>query len=128
MGRRRAAPDSRPLHAMRKMRPAILILLLAGVSAAWGQCPVTIASFPYNQGFEAGPSWAAGGASSDWAWGAPSKPAINGAGGGNNAWVVGGLTGSFYNYGEQSWLEGPCFDFSALPYPCLLYTSDAADE
>jgi gliding motility-associated-like protein len=106
---------------MRMMRPAILILLLAGVRAAWGQCPVTLSAFPYVEGFEAGPSWVAGGASNDWAWGAPNKTAINSAGGGNNAWVVGGLTGSFYNFGEQSWLEGPCFDFSALPYPYVSF-------
>jgi len=26
----------------------------------------------------------------------------------------GGLTGSSYNNGENSWLQSPCFDFSAL--------------
>lgn len=106
---------------MRMFRTALLMLVLAFAARLSGQCPVTLSSFPYVEGFEGGPSWIAGGTSSDWAWGAPTKPVINSAGGGNNAWVVGGLTGSFYNYGEQSWLEGPCFDFSALPFPYVSF-------
>lgn len=106
---------------MRMFRTALLMLLLAFAARLSGQCPVTLSSFPYVEGFEGGPSWIAGGTSSDWAWGAPTKPVINSAGGGNNAWVVGGITGSFYNYGEQSWLEGPCFDFSALPFPYVSF-------
>ncbi|MBK9149436.1 MAG: gliding motility-associated C-terminal domain-containing protein [Flavobacteriales bacterium] len=106
---------------MRIFRTALLMLLLALAARLSGQCPVTLSSFPYVEGFESGPSWVAGGTSSDWAWGAPTKPVITSAGGGNNAWVVGGLTGSFYNYGEQSWLEGPCFDFSALPFPYVSF-------
>ncbi|MBK9177034.1 MAG: gliding motility-associated C-terminal domain-containing protein [Flavobacteriales bacterium] len=94
--------------------------LLAGV-VAHAQCGIVVGTFPYQEGFEAAPAWLSGGTGNDWAWGTPAKPTINSAGGGTKSWCVGGLTGSFYTYGEQSWLEGPCFDFSALPYPYVSF-------
>ncbi len=100
---------------------------LFGVAAAVfsrdsrAQCPITIAAFPYQEGFEASAAWSSGGAGNDWAWGTPSKPVITGAAGGTKCWIVGGLTTSSYSPGEQSWLESPCFDFSALPIPYISF-------
>lgn len=100
------------------------------LGAAWGccatvaaaaQCSSTISVFPYNEGFEATQAWTSGGTGNDWAWGTPSKPVINSAASGSKAWCVGGLTGSFYAFGEQSWLESPCFDFTSLPYPYISF-------
>jgi gliding motility-associated-like protein len=103
------------------MRPLSILSTLLVSAGAQAQCGAVVGTFPYQEGFEAGPAWLTGGASNDWAWGTPVKPVINSAGGGTQSWVVGGLTGSFYNYGEQSWLEGPCFDFTALPYPYVSF-------
>lgn len=91
--------------------------------AGWGsvvsaQC---VAVFPYDEDFEAAPAWTAGGAGSDWAWGSPNKPIISGAGGGLNAWCIGGLTGTLYSPGQDSWLESPCFDFTNVPYPWISF-------
>lgn len=107
---------------MFRPRPFVLLVaLIAARSVAQGQCGVPIATFPYQEDFEAGPAWTAGGTSSDWAWGTPAHPTINSAGGGLNSWCVGGLTGSFYSLGQQSWLESPCFDFSNLQYPWISF-------
>ncbi len=86
------------------------------------QCTTTITTFPYFESFESAPSWTSGGANSDWAWGTPAHPTISGAADGDNAWCVGGLTGSFYTTGQQSWLESPCFDLSSLAYPWIRFT------
>ncbi len=104
-----------------KARLLPLLLGLLSPAATWAQCSSTISAFPYQEGFEAAAAWTSGGTSDDWAWGSPSKPVISSAAGGSKAWVVGGLTGSFYAFGEQSWLESPCFDFSALPYPYIAF-------
>jgi gliding motility-associated-like protein len=85
------------------------------------QCGAFINTFPYTEGFEAGPAWTTGGLSSDWTWGTPNKPIIDGPGGGTRSWVVGGLIGSFYNNGQQSWLESPCFNISSLQYPWISF-------
>ena len=89
-----------------------VVCLLPATAAGWpalvsAQCLSTISSFPYVETFEAGPGWTSGGSGNDWAWGAPAHPLINAAAEGSNAWCAGGLTGTFYNYGEQSWLESP---------------------
>ena len=89
--------------------------------AASAQCAGTIGTFPYQEGFEASAAWSSGGTGDDWAWGTPAHPVINSAGGGTKAWCVGGLTGAFYTFSEQSWLEGPCFDFSALQFPMVSF-------
>jgi len=88
---------------------------------AQAQCGVTLNTFPYAEGFEAAASWTSGGVADDWAWGTPAHPLINTAGGGTKSWCVGGLTGTSYGSGEQSWLESPCFDFSALAYPWVSF-------
>ncbi len=92
------------------------------------QCGTFISTFPYTEGFETGPAWTSGGTNSDWAWGTPSHATISGAGGGTKCWVVGGLTGSFYNYGELSWIMSPCFDFSTVTYPWISFKIFWEDE
>lgn len=82
------------------------------------QCTGNVNSFPYNEGFEFGDgNWTHGGTASDWALGKPMKAVINTAAAGNFSWITGGLTGSQYNNGENSWLQSPCFDFSGLVHP-----------
>ncbi|MCB9236094.1 MAG: T9SS type A sorting domain-containing protein [Bacteroidia bacterium] len=78
----------------------------------------TISSFPYFEDFENGPAdWVSdGGATSTWAFGTPAKTSINSASSGVNAWVNGGLSGT-YNNSETSWVIGPCMDFSSLQNP-----------
>ena len=78
-----------------------------------------ITTFPYLEDFENAPAWTVGGVAPDWAWGAPAHPLINTAGGGVNSWCVGGLTGAFYNFGQMSWLESPCFDLSGMDHPWI---------
>lgn len=87
------------------------------------QCGAPISVFPYNEGFEAtNGGWTPGGTSSDWAWGTPMKTVISSAGSGTKCWIVGGLTGSSYNDAEASWLQSPCFDFTALQYPYISFS------
>ncbi|HMC96513.1 MAG TPA: PKD domain-containing protein, partial [Flavobacteriales bacterium] len=102
-------------------RASLPILLGVGAVVARAQCVVTLNTFPYAEGFEAAAAWTSGGMANDWAWGTPAHPLINAAGGGAKAWCVGGLSGTTYGDGEQSWLESPCFDFSALPYPWVSF-------
>ena len=80
-----------------------------------------INTFPYSEGFESSPAWTikADSLNSDWAWGTPSHPTINSAGGGTKCWSTGSLTGSFYKYKQISSLESPCFDFTTLSYPWI---------
>lgn len=95
-----------------------LLFLFSQLSVA--QCGTTISTFPYSEGFElSSGNWTAGGTSNDWAWGAPSKAVITTAGGGTKCWVTGTLTGSFYSYGERSYVQSPCFDFTNLVHPYI---------
>ena len=80
-----------------------------------------VSTYPYVQSFESGSDWTAGGAESSWALGTPAKSIIIGASHGNNAWVTGGLGLSPYNADEESYLEGPCFDFSGLESPVISF-------
>ena len=101
------------------------LLLVGGLCVAEvcsAQCTTVISSFPYDESFESGPTWTAGGVNNDWVWGTPAHPTVNGAAQGLYAWCVGGLTGSFYSNGQQSWLESPCFDISGLTYPWLSFS------
>ena len=100
-----------------------LLLFCAGLIPTFSeaQCPTVIATFPYIEGFETSPAWASAGTNNDWAWGTPSHPLINSAPEGTKAWCVGGLNGSFYSNNQQSWLESPCFDLSALTYPYISF-------
>jgi len=99
------------------------ILLVFGLISAFpkwlnAQCASTVSSFPYFESFEVGNGgWSSSGSNDDWALGTPGKPVIRTAGDGLNSWITGGLTLSFYNFGERSWVESPCFDFSGLQFP-----------
>jgi gliding motility-associated-like protein len=85
-------------------------------------CSVSITSFPYSESFELyNGNWTTGGTATDWVWGTPAKPVINAAGAGNRCWITGGLANASYNNGENSWLQSPCFDFSALQYPQISF-------
>lgn len=99
------------------MRRILLFWLMIGWHTAMlkAQC---INAFPNTQTFDSGNGgWVAGGTGSDWTWGSPSKPIINGAFSGQNCWIAGGLTNSFYNLGERSFVESPCYDFTGLTAP-----------
>lgn len=109
-----------------RIRVCMLAAFVAAVSISpirsGAQCTTTINTFPYTEDFEAAPAWTSGGTNSDWTWGVPAHPTINAAADGVNAWCVGGLNGSFYNDGQQSWLETPCFDLSSLSYPWIRFS------
>ncbi len=108
------------MHQLRSSLIVVLFTLL--VNQVNAQCSATINSFPYRESFEGGTAnWISTGINNDWAWGTPSKPVISGAGAGNKCWVTGGLTTSFYNYGERSWVESPCFDFTTLNRPFVSF-------
>ena len=97
--------------------------LFAFMQTAGAQCTGNVAVFPYQQGFESGDgNWTHGGTASDWVLGTPSKPVINGAAAGTECWITGGLAGSSYNNGENSWLQSPCFDFSSLANPEISFS------
>ncbi len=117
-------PQAQPftyLHAMR-----IYLLLFLGIafyaSRVSAQCSQTITTFPYHEDFEGSDGgWSAGGTGSDWTLGTPDKAVINSAGNGLTSWVTGGLTASFYNFGQRSSLESPCFDFTTLTRPYIYF-------
>lgn len=99
-----------------KTIPYILFLFFS--LQAFSQCGTPISTFPYTESFESGTAgWTHGGIGDDWAWGVPNKSIIQTAGAGTKCWVTGGLNGSFYNYGERSYVVSPCFDFTNLSYP-----------
>ncbi len=105
------------------MKKTLFIFLLV-LMARWSfsQCTGGINSFPYTEGFETSTGgWTTGGTGNDWAWGTPAKPVINAAGGGTKCWTTGGLAGGSYTNSEASWLQSPCFDFSALQYPFVSF-------
>jgi len=97
--------------------------LFAFAQTASSQCTGNVSVFPYHEGFEFGDgNWTHGGTASDWALGTPTKPVINGAAAGSNCFVTGGLSGSSYNNGENSWLQSPCFDFTSLVNPQISFS------
>ncbi|MBK6893854.1 MAG: hypothetical protein IPH00_12165 [Flavobacteriales bacterium] len=100
--------------------PVCVLGMLSPLNSA-AQCGPVIGTFPYSEGFETSASWVSGGTGNDWAWGTPAHPLINAAGGGTKSWCVGGLTGTFYNNNERSYLESPCFDFTSLNTPRISF-------
>lgn len=77
-----------------------------------------ISTYPYLEDFESGQGgWISGGTANSWAYGNPSKTVIQGAASGSNAWVTGGLGTGNYSASEDSYVIGPCFDFSSLQNP-----------
>jgi len=79
-----------------------------------------ISTFPYFEDFEAGQNgWVINnGTVGTWAFGTPAKATINSAGSGVNSFVTGGLTG-FYNDSDNSYIQGPCFDFTNICDPVI---------
>ncbi|MBT8377337.1 MAG: fibronectin type III domain-containing protein, partial [Bacteroidia bacterium] len=100
---------------MKRITPIFILLALA---FSW-QISAQITSYPYSEDFESGDGgWTAvNGANGTWAVGAPSATIINSADSGTNAWVT-NLTGD-YNTSEDSSVESPVFDFSALVTPTI---------
>lgn len=81
---------------------------------------------PYYENFENHDgAWYTGGSNSSWVHGTPNKTGpptgvITNAGEGAKCWVNGGLTG-FYNQNENSYLYSPCFDFSNVQNPEIIF-------
>ncbi len=81
-----------------------------------------VSSFPYFEDFESGNGgWVADGTLSTWELGTPAGTTINTAASGVNSWMT-NLTG-YYNNSENSWVIGPCFDFSGLTYPMIEFSA-----
>ncbi len=80
-----------------------------------------IATFPYFQDFETGQNgWRiSNNGIGTWAFGTPAKTTINSAGSGVNSFVTGGLGTGTYVDNDNSWVEGPCFDFSSICDPVI---------
>jgi hypothetical protein len=80
-----------------------------------------ISTFPYFENFETGQNgWVINNAvNGTWAFGTPAKTTINSAGSGVNSFVTGGLSTGFYNDLENSYIQGPCFDFSNICDPVI---------
>jgi PKD repeat protein len=99
----------------------IIITLFLGLSFNTRIVAQCINTFPNIQDFESSSAWTSGGSNSDWAWGNPSKPKISSASSGSNCWVIGGLLNSNYSGLQQSYIESPCYDFSALSCPVVSF-------
>ncbi|MEN8249824.1 MAG: PKD-like domain-containing protein, partial [Bacteroidota bacterium] len=90
----------------------------------------------YSEGFEAVDNgWFEGTAiendSNSWVWGPPNGNIINSASEGNNAWWTGGNADpiDYYYNGEESFVDGPCFDLTNLSRPMVsLDTWDDTQE
>lgn len=80
-----------------------------------------ISNYPYYMDFETGQNgWRiTNNTVGTWAFGTPAKTTINSAASGVNAFVTGGLGTGFYANNDNSWVEGPCFDFTNLCDPVI---------
>lgn len=89
------------------------------VATADVYAPPILDSYPISDDLEglAAAAWRTGGDESSWAVGTPAKTVIAGAASGTQAWVTGGLGTETYNPLEDSFVEGPCYDFSSLTHP-----------
>ena len=78
---------------------------------------LTVTNYPYQEKFEGGQGgWTIDNTGNGtWDFGTPAKNTIMGAGSGMNSFVTGGLGTGAYNVNEQSFVNGPCFDFTNLP-------------
>lgn len=87
-------------------------------------------ALPYAQDFESGNDyWRVEGTNATFQYGMPVGSIIHTAASGVNAWVT-NLDGD-YSDNEDSYLLGPCFDFSGINYPvfeCSLYLHTVDDE
>ena len=97
----------------------LIALLFLGL---WWNGNAQITSFPYSEDFESGDGgWVADNTTNGtWALGTPAASVINSAASGSNAWTT-NLTGN-YNNGENSFVESPVFDFSALNAPAIQFS------
>ena len=108
------------------IKHSFIVFSFLCVTKLQAQC---ISVFPHVEDFETAPTWTAVTAptssvvaSSDWAWGTPNHTyVIQSAGSGTKCWCVGGLTGAFYNYWEESYVVSPCYDFTNLLYPHIKF-------
>ena len=91
------------------------LLVFNCVSSMYAQ----IGTFPYVEDFESGAGgWTIHGNKPSWELGTPSSTqTINKAASGDNAWVT-NLDGDYNNL-DQSWVESPPFDLSALTNPVI---------
>jgi gliding motility-associated-like protein len=88
-----------------------------------------INAFPHVEDFETAPTWTALTAPTssvantcDWTWGTPNHTyVIKSAGSGNKCWCAGGLTGSFYQFNQESYIYSPCYNFTNLLYPHIQF-------
>ncbi|MEK6783094.1 MAG: PKD-like domain-containing protein [Bacteroidota bacterium] len=64
-----------------------------------------------------------------WIYGLPNGPTINAASSGTNAWWTGRNNSTYYSL-ENSWMNGPCFNLSALDRPMISldYWSDLESQ
>lgn len=100
----------------------LFFISLLGSKTLVAQCTSTINTFPYSEDFETSQGgWTSGGTNNDWAWGTPAKAVITNAGSGNKCWITGTLTGSNYQLGERSYIKSPCFDFTNLANPQIVF-------
>jgi len=78
---------------------------------------LVVNSYPYQETFEGGQNgWTIDNSGNGtFAFGTPAKNTINSAGSGVNSFTTGGLGTGTYNVNEQSFVNGPCFDFTNLP-------------
>src|ERR1700752_1466288 len=106
----------------------ILILIISCYFSASLIAQPCITTYPHVEDFETAATWTAYTAptssvagTSDWAWGSPNHTyVIHSAGSGAKCWSVGTLTGAFYNYNQESYVQSPCYDFTNLQYPHIL--------
>ena len=80
----------------------------------------SVTTYPAINDFESGPGdWFSHGTNNTWAFGTPAKSVINSAASGVNAWVNGGLNGSYLN-SDSSYVETQCgYDFTPLAFPTV---------
>jgi len=77
-------------------------------------------NYLYSTSFESSNEhWYPSGANSTWAWGVPNAVVIDTAYQGTKAWVT-KLNGN-HATSEVSYLESPCFDFTAAEYPVIAF-------
>ncbi len=99
-----------------------MIISISGVDRIFAQCTGGVGSFPYTEDFEINDGgWVAGGTATDWVYGIPGKPTISTASSGLKCWMIGQQAATFYNYGERSYVESPCFNMATLSRPYIQF-------
>lgn len=79
---------------------------------------LTVNTYPYLETFATGANgWTSGGTNSSWALGNPTGAPISAPYSFPNCWET-NLNGN-YNNQEQSWVQGPCFNFASLNQPVI---------